>query len=313
MVSLAQGLGASLPRQFWLSMSNPVKRRVSNPRTFRVGIVGASVEAMSAFARIFSVTNFRNRIYEAVPLMTNSRRLPEDVDFVILCTLNPTVLAAWDRGLIEGPAASRPQVRLSRRGSTPDEQSPAGYYLESPINPSRLIKLLDTYTIKELKFLPEFEIGGDNTRLCEDAVAGLKLLNRPEAIAAARREGLNKALVVDDSLAVRRQLEIEFGLLGVEVTSVDSAEAALGAALGCKFDMIFLDVVLPSMDGYAACRRIKKIQANKNTPIILLTSKSSSFDRIKGALAGCDTYLVKPINHSDFERIINDQFPQPKE
>ena len=57
----------------------------------------------------------------------------------------------------------------------------------------------------------------------------------------------------------------------------------------------------------------KKIQANKNTPIILLTSKSSSFDRIKGALAGCDTYLVKPINHSDFERIINDQFPQPKE
>ena len=70
-------------------------------------------------------------------------------------------------------------------------------------------------------------------------MAGLKLLNRPEAIAAARREGLNKALVVDDSLAVRRQLEIEFGLLGVEVTSVDTAEAALGAALGCKFDMIF--------------------------------------------------------------------------
>jgi twitching motility two-component system response regulator PilG len=245
--------------------------------------------------------------------MTNSRRLPEDVDFVILCTLNPTVLAAWDRGLIEGPAASRPQVRLSRRGSTADEQIPAGYYLESPINPSRLIKLLDTYTIKELNYLPEFEIGGDTTRLCDDAVAGLKLLNRPEAIAAARREGLNKALVVDDSLAVRRQLEIEFGLLGVEVTSVDTAEAALGAALGCKFDMIFLDVVLPSMDGYAACRRIKKIQANKNTPIILLTSKSSSFDRIKGALAGCDTYLVKPINHSDFERIINDQFPQPKE
>ncbi len=293
-------------------MSNPVKRRVSNPRTFRVGIVGASVEALNAFARIFSVTNFRNRIYEAVPLMTNSRRLPEDVDFVILCTLNPTVLTAWDRGLIEGPAATRPQVRLSRRGAV-DGQSPTGYFLESPINPSRLIKLLDTYTIKELNYLPEFEIGGDSTRLSEDAVAGLKLLNRPEAIAAARREGLNKALVVDDSLAVRRQLEIEFGLLGVEVTSVDTAEAALGAALGCKFDMIFMDVVLPSMDGYAACRRIKKIQANKNTPIILLTSKSSSFDRIKGALAGCDTYLVKPINHSDFERIINDQFPQPKE
>ncbi|RYZ94355.1 MAG: response regulator [Moraxellaceae bacterium] len=294
-------------------MSNPVKRRVSNPRTFRVGIVGASVEAMNAFSRIFSVTNFRNRIYEAVPLMTNSRKLPDNLDFVILCTLNPTVLAAWDRGMIEGAAASRPQVRLARRGSSAEGQNQSGYFLESPVNPSRLIKLLDTYTIKELNYLPEFEIGGENTRLSEDAVAGLKLLNRPEAIAAARREGLNKALVVDDSLAVRRQLEIEFGLLGVEVTSLDTAEAALGAALGCKFDIIFMDVVLPNMDGYTACRRIKKIQANKGTPIILLTSKSSSFDRIKGALAGCDTYLVKPINHSDFERIINDQFPQPKE
>jgi two-component system, cell cycle response regulator len=293
-------------------MSNPVKRRVSNPRTFRVGIVGASVEALSAFTRIFSVTNFRNRIYEAVPLMTNSRKLPDNLDFVILCTLNPTVLAAWDKGLIEGAAATRPQVRLARRG-TNESTAPSGYYPESPVNPSRLIKLLDTYTIKELKHLPEFEIGGDNTRMSDDAVAGLKLLNRPEVIAAARREGLSKALIVDDSLAVRRQLEIEFGLLGVEVTSLDTAEAALGAALGCKFDMIFMDVVLPGMDGYTACRRIKKIQANKNTPIILLTSKSSSFDRIKGALAGCDTYLVKPINHSDFERIINDQFPLPKE
>lgn len=294
-------------------MSNPVKRRVSNPRTFRVGIVGASVEALNAFTRIFSVTNFRNRIYEAVPLMTNSRKLPDNLDFVILCTLNPTVLAAWDKGMIEGAAATRPQVRLARRGASQEGTTPAGYYLESPVNPSRLIKLLDTYTIKELNYLPEFEIGGDNGRLSDDAVAGLKLLNRPEVIAAARREGLSKALIVDDSLAVRRQLEIEFGLLGVEVTTVETAEAALGAALGCKFDMIFMDVVLPGMDGYSACRRIKKIQANKNTPIILLTSKSSSFDRIKGALAGCDTYLVKPINHSDFERIINDQFPQPKE
>jgi two-component system, cell cycle response regulator len=290
-------------------MANPVKRRVSNPRTFRVGIVGASVDAISAFTRIFSVTNFRNRIYEAVPLMTNNRKLPDDIDFVILCTLNPTVLGAWDKGIIEGPAANRPQVRLARRGSAVEP----GYFLESPINPSRLIKLLDSYTIKELKYLPEFEIGGENSRICDDAAAGLKLLNRPETIAAARREGLNKALVVDDSLAVRRQLEIEFGLLGADVTSVDTAEAALGAALGCKYDMIFLDVVLPGMDGYSACRRIKKIQTNKNTPIILLTSKSSSFDRIKGALAGCDSYLVKPINHIDFERIINDQFPQPKE
>ncbi len=291
-------------------MQMSAKRKVANPRKFRVGILGGSVEALNAFGRIFSVTAYRNRIYEAVPLMTNSRKLPEDIDLVILCTLNPTVLAAWDQGLIEGPAASRPQVRLTRRGEIGHETP---YYLESPVNPSRLIKLLDNYTIKELNYFPEFEIGGDSARLCDDTVAGLKLLNQRDENTQPRRQGLQRALVVDDSLAVRRQMEIEFGLLGVEVTAVDNAQAALGAANAQPYDVIFMDVVMPGMDGYAACKQIKKSKTNKNTPVILLTSRSSSFDKIKGALAGCDTYMVKPINHNDFENIITKYFPDAKE
>jgi two-component system, cell cycle response regulator len=291
-------------------MQTQPKRKIANPRKFRVGIVGGSVDALNAFGRIFSVTAYRNRIYEAVPIMTNSRRVPEDIDLVILCTLNPNVLAAWDKGMIEGPAASRPQVRLARRG---DADEPAPYTLESPVNPSRLIKLLDNYTIKELNYFPEFEIGGDSARLCDDTVAGLKLLNQRDAQDLPKRQGLRHALVVDDSLAVRRQMEIEFGLLGVQVTLADNAETALGAALSQSFDIIFMDVIMPGMDGYAACKRIKKTQTNRNTPVILLTSRSSSFDKIKGALAGCDTYMVKPINHNDFENLVNKYFPDSKE
>ena len=60
---------------------------------------------------------------------------------------------------------------------------------------------------------------------------------------------------------------------------------------------------MPGMDGYSACKKIKKSKLNTSTPVVLLTSRSSSFDKIKGALAGCDAYLVKPINHNEFESV----------
>ncbi len=289
-------------------MQNPVKNKATSLRKFRVGIVGGSADTLSAFGRIFSVTAFRARAYEAVPVRLDERNLPDDLDLVILCTLNPHVLALWDDGKIQGSAAKRPQIRLVRRGQSEDQD----YVLESPINPSRLLKTLDNYTIKELNYLPEFEIGHDSTRLTADTLAGLRLLNHGQGAAAQRREGLARALVVDDSLPVRKQIEIEFGLFGVEVVQASSAEAALGAALNTRFDIIFMDVIMPGLDGYAACRRIKKTHANKNTPIILLTSRSSRFDKVLGSLAGCSAYLVKPINHNDFEEIIRKYFPAKK-
>jgi len=60
---------------------------------------------------------------------------------------------------------------------------------------------------------------------------------------------------------------------------------------------------MPGMDGYAACKSIKRTSLNKNTPVVMLTSKSSSFDKFKGMLAGCDTYLTKPINHNEFKQV----------
>jgi two-component system, cell cycle response regulator len=178
-----------------------------------------------------------------------------------------------------------------------------------PVNPARLLRALDQYTIKELNFFPEFQIGSDSTDLSETTIAGLKLL-KGESGPGNKRQGLQRALVVDDSLAVRKQIEIEFGLLETEVDSVDSAEAAIEASAKTAYDIIFMDVVMPGMDGYGACKRIKRSPLNKNTPIVLLTSRSSSFDKIKGTLAGCDTYLVKPINHNEFENVVNKYFSE---
>ena len=87
-----------------------------------------------------------------------------------------------------------------------------------------------------------------------------------------------------------------------------TAEEGIDRLKAMLYDVIFLDVVMPGMDGYTACKRIRQIPNYKNVPIVLLTSKSSSFDKLKGALAGCDTYLVKPINHNNFEDVLKKHF-----
>jgi len=60
---------------------------------------------------------------------------------------------------------------------------------------------------------------------------------------------------------------------------------------------------MPGLDGYAACKLIRRTPLNKHTPIIMLTSRSSRFDKLKGVLAGCDTYLTKPVNHNEFKAV----------
>lgn len=288
-----------------MSMQNPIKSQAKAPRVFRVGVVGASRDAFAALSRIFGVTRYRTRSYQAVPIAANAKQVDDTIDLIILCTNNPNILNYWLTRRPAGKVVSRPPIRIERKGG---EES-AGYTISVPLNPPRLLRLLDQYTIKELNFFPEFQIGDDSTDLCETTIAGLKLLKSEDAN-GNRRHGLRRALVVDDSLAVRKQVEIEFGLLGTEVDSVDSAEAALEASSKTAYDIIFMDVVMPGMDGYAACKRIKRSALNKSTPIVLLTSRSSAFDKIKGALAGCDTYLVKPINHNDFEDVVNKYFSE---
>jgi twitching motility two-component system response regulator PilG len=61
-----------------------------------------------------------------------------------------------------------------------------------------------------------------------------------------------------------------------------------------KPDIVFVDVMMPRLDGYQACALIKRNDAFRSTPVIMLTSKDGVFDRARGRLAGCDDYLTKP-------------------
>jgi two-component system, cell cycle response regulator len=113
------------------------------------------------------------------------------------------------------------------------------------------------------------------------------------------------ALVVDDSLTVRTQLQGALDRIGIKGTLAENGAAAIEAVQKARFDIILLDVVMPGIDGYALCRQIKTAPATRATPVVMLTSRSSPFDRARGALAGCDTYLTKPIDLKSFYRAVD--------
>lgn len=110
------------------------------------------------------------------------------------------------------------------------------------------------------------------------------------------RSGISvKALVVDDSTTVRRLMDLTLRPLGVEVEFSDRGEDALVLVRQRGYDIVFLDVMLPGIDGYRVCKTIKGDKFTKHTPIIMLTSKDSAFDKVRGIMAGTDVYLTKPI------------------
>ncbi len=102
------------------------------------------------------------------------------------------------------------------------------------------------------------------------------------------------ALVVDDSPTVRRQLAMALRRIGLDCVVAGDAPAVRTAFATQRFDLVFLDIVMPDLDGLRLARAIKRHPTLHRTPVIILTSRSSPLDMLRGALAGCDTYLTKP-------------------
>ena len=106
-----------------------------------------------------------------------------------------------------------------------------------------------------------------------------------------------RVLVVDDSLAVRNHVQSLLSVFDVHVSLCESGELALAMAEKTHYHCILMDVLMPGMDGYETCRRLKAtVKSKKPLPVVMLTSKSSPFDRIRGKMAGCDAYLTKPVD-----------------
>jgi two-component system, cell cycle response regulator len=114
-----------------------------------------------------------------------------------------------------------------------------------------------------------------------------------------------RCLVVDDSVAIQKSLEINLATLPQIsiIDFADSGESALEKAQSQQYDLIFLDVMMPGIDGYETCTRLRKMAEYKKTPIIMVSGKTSPLDEVKGVMAGCTTYLTKPVQQEAFQKL----------
>ncbi len=103
-----------------------------------------------------------------------------------------------------------------------------------------------------------------------------------------------RILVIDDSKTIRRSAEVLLNKAGCEVCLAEDGFDALGKIVSFKPDLVFVDIMMPRLDGYHTCALIKSNPSLKHTPVVMLSSKDGLFDRAKGRLVGAQLYLSKP-------------------
>ncbi len=116
-----------------------------------------------------------------------------------------------------------------------------------------------------------------------------------------------KILVVDDSKTIRRTAETLLTKEGCQVfTAIDGFDA-LSKIADHQPDLIFVDIMMPRLDGYETCSLIKHNKVFKETPVIMLSSKDGLFDRARGRIVGSEQYLTKPFTKDELLGAISNQ------
>jgi len=116
-----------------------------------------------------------------------------------------------------------------------------------------------------------------------------------------------KILVIDDSKTIRRTAETLLTKEGCQVfTAIDGFDA-LSKIADHQPDLIFVDIMMPRLDGYETCSLIKHNKTFKDTPVIMLSSKDGLFDRARGRIVGSEQYLTKPFTKDELLGAITNQ------
>ena len=116
-----------------------------------------------------------------------------------------------------------------------------------------------------------------------------------------------KIIVVDDSKTIRRTAETLLTKEGCQVfTAIDGFDA-LSKIADHQPDLIFVDIMMPRLDGYETCSLIKHNKMFRETPVVMLSSKDGLFDRARGRIVGSEQYLTKPFTRDELLGAISNQ------
>ena len=118
-----------------------------------------------------------------------------------------------------------------------------------------------------------------------------------------------KVMVIDDSKTIRRTAETHLKNVGCEVITAIDGFDALAKIVDHPPHIIFVDIMMPRLDGYQTCALIKSNRAFKSIPVIMLSSKDGLFDKAKGRIVGSDQFLTKPFSRDELLSAIKAHVP----
>jgi DNA-binding response OmpR family regulator len=113
---------------------------------------------------------------------------------------------------------------------------------------------------------------------------------------------MHKILVADDEEAIRAMIKEYAEFLGHEVTEAEDGMEAVRLCQSCDFDIVVMDVMMPKMDGFSACKEIRK---HKKIPVLMLSARGEEYDKLFGFEVGVDDYVVKPFSPKELVARIN--------
>jgi twitching motility two-component system response regulator PilG len=241
-----------------------------------VGILGFSAEEERKLNKIFKLSQQYDRSYQRSDMASS--------EAVQLLLVKKTVTF--------NPQQQVPVVMVGKEPAANNEF----YYIRGVLLPSRVLPILDKVELSP--FIDNSDSAVEQTVIAENN--HLSILNSTATAADLQ------VLVVDDSVMMQKtvQLELDKATIPLAVDFADSGEIALEKVKQKKYDFIFLDVMMPGIDGFETCSQIRKLEGMAKTPIIMLTSKTSALDEVKGLMAGCTTYLTKPFVHDEFHKML---------
>lgn len=214
-------------------------------------------------------------------------------DILVVNADNPDAIKRWKAYLKLHGAKQKISSIMLCESVPPDNPNDPNRYFEKPLVATRLLSILEELAILEHDYSVPSIFSGNAEEVELDNVVDSEITNSRIS-----------ALVVDDSLPVRIQMKKALQHIASKSDFAETGEEARELLKKNKYDIVFLDVILPGVDGYDLCKEIKQDPDKSDIPVIMLTSNSSPADRVKGKLAGCDTYLIKPVNPEIFKEVV---------
>lgn len=120
-------------------------------------------------------------------------------------------------------------------------------------------------------------------------------------------------LIIDDDPDTLEFLRIVFNVRGRDVTGAQTGGEGLQMVQQQHFDLILVDVMMPDIDGYEVCRRLRADPSTAKIPLVILTARSSLIDQTQGMEAGADRFLVKPVGISVLTRLADELITQSRQ